>query len=264
MKNSLLKTIITCLVIVIVSEMIGKIAIPVWKVSIILFPMLYAVVIGLLITPDLLGKKIKALRKLIDQEEIALAGELVGMGLLILGVKYGTLAGPNIQKILNAGPAFLAQECGHLLSPIIALPLALFLGMKREAVGATSSISREPSLGVISEKYGINSPEGSGVLGTYLLGTVIGTIIFGILGSVSIYSGIHPYALGMACGVGSGSMMTAAAAAPDMKDTVLAYAATSNMLSGITGVNFLIFVTLPLTNKMYSVLEPILGRRGGK
>ena len=258
MKNSLLKLIITSLIIVIISEMIGKIAIPVWKVSIILFPMLYAVVIGLFITPDLLGK------------EIVLAGELVGMGLLILGVKYGTLAGPNIQKILTAGPAFLAQECGHLLSPLVALPLALLLGMKREAVGATSSISREPSLGVISEKYGINSPEGSGVLGTYLIGTVIGTIIFGILGSVSIYSGIHPYALGMACGVGSGSMMTAAAAAltevvpPDMKDTVLAYAATSNMLSGITGVNFLIFVTLPLTNKMYSVLEPILGRRGGK
>lgn len=269
MKNSLLKVIITSLIIVIISEMIGKIAIPVWKVSIILFPMLYAVVIGLFITPDLLGKKIKALRKLVDQEEIVLAGELVGMGLLILGVKYGTLAGPNIQKILTAGPAFLAQECGHLLSPLVALPLALLLGMKREAVGATSSISREPSLGVISEKYGINSPEGSGVLGTYLIGTVIGTIIFGILGSVSIYSGIHPYALGMACGVGSGSMMTAAAALtevvpPDMKDTVLAYAATSNMLSGITGVNFLIFVTLPLTNKMYSVLEPILGRRGGK
>lgn len=213
MKNSLLKVIITSLIIVIISEMIGKIAIPVWKVSIILFPMLYAVVIGLFITPDLLGKKIKALRKLVDQEEIVLAGELVGMGLLILGVKYGTLAGPNIQKILTAGPAFLAQECGHLLSPLVALPLALLLGMKREAVGATSSISREPSLGVISEKYGINSPEGSGVLGTYLIGTVIGTIIFGILGSVSIYSGIHPYALGMACGVGSGSMMTAAAAA---------------------------------------------------
>ncbi|WP_304160167.1 DUF3100 domain-containing protein, partial [Fusobacterium ulcerans] len=181
-----------------------------------------------------------------------------------------TLIFQCFQKYRYLTSAFLAQECGHLLSPIIALPLALFLGMKREAVGATSSISREPSLGVISEKYGINSPEGSGVLGTYLLGTVIGTIIFGILGSVSIYSGIHPYALGMACGVGSGSMMTAAAAAltevvpPDMKDTVLAYAATSNMLSGITGVNFLIFVTLPLTNKMYSVLEPILGRRGGK
>lgn len=57
MKNSLLKVIIASLIIVIISEMIGKIAIPVWKVSIILFPMLYAVVIGLFITPDLLGKK---------------------------------------------------------------------------------------------------------------------------------------------------------------------------------------------------------------
>lgn len=271
MKNSLLKVVITTLIIVVVTEMIGKISIPVWKVSIVLFPMLYAVVIGLFITPDLLGSKITALKKIINQDEIKLAGEFVAMGLLILGVKYGTLAGPNVQKILAAGPAFLAQECGHLLSPIVALPLALFLGMKREAVGATSSISREPSLGVIGEKYGIDSPEGSGVLGTYLIGTVIGTIIFGILGSVSIYSGIHPYALGMACGVGSGSMMSAASAAlvemvpHDMQSTVLAYAATSNMLSGITGVNFLIFVTLPLTNKMYAVLEPILGRgKGGK
>lgn len=268
MKNSLLKVVITTLIIVVVTEMIGKISIPVWRVSIVLFPMLYAVVIGLFITPDLLGSKITVLKKIINQDEIKLAGDFVAMGLLILGVKYGTLAGPNVQKILAAGPAFLAQECGHLLSPIVALPLALFLGMKREAIGATSSISREPSLGVIGEKYGIDSPEGNGVLGTYLIGTVIGTIIFGILGSVSIYSGIHPYALGMACGVGSGSMMSAASAAlVEMvpQDMHLAYAATSNMLSGITGVNFLIFVTLPLTNKMYAVLEPILGRgKGGK
>lgn len=271
MEKSLMKVTIVSALIVIITESIGKISIPVWKVNVILFPMLYAVVIGTLITPDLLGKKIVALKKAIDLPEIKWAGELVGMGLLILGVKYGTLAGPNIQKILSAGPAFLAQETGHLLSPIVALPLALILGMKREAIGATSSISREPSLGVISEKYGIDSPEGNGVLGTYLIGTVIGTIIFGILGSVSIYSGIHPYALGMACGVGSGSMMTAAAAAltevapVEMKDTILAYAATSNMLSGITGVNFLIFITLPLTNKMYAILEPILGKgKGGK
>ena len=271
MEKSLMKVIIVSAIIVVISEGIGKIAVPIWKVNVILFPMLYAVIIGTLITPDLLGKKIKKLKEIINLPEIKWAGELVGMGLLILGVKYGTLAGPNIQKILSAGPAFLAQETGHLLSPIVALPIALFLGMKREAVGATSSISREPSLGVIGEKYGIDSPEGNGVLGTYLIGTVIGTIIFFFFCSVSIYSGIHPYALGMACGVGSGSMMTAAAAAltevapVEMKDTILAYAATSNMLSGITGVNFLIFITLPLTNKMYAILEPILGKgKGGK
>lgn len=177
MEKSLMKVTIVSALIVIITESIGKISIPVWKVNVILFPMLYAVVIGTLITPDLLGKKIVALKKAIDLPEIKWAGELVGMGLLILGVKYGTLAGPNIQKILSAGPAFLAQETGHLLSPIVALPLALILGMKREAIGATSSISREPSLGVIGEKYGIDSPEGNGVLGTYLIGTVIGTII---------------------------------------------------------------------------------------
>ena len=270
MEKALWKVTIISAIIIIITETIGKVSIPVWRVSVILFPMLYAVVIGTLITPDLLGKKIKVLRKLVDSTEIKWASELVGMVLLILGVKYGTLAGPNMQKILAAGPAFLAQETGHILSPIVALPIALLLGMKREAVGATSSISREPSLGVIGEKYGIDSPEGNGVLGTYLIGTVVGTIVFGILGSVSIYSGIHPYALGMACGVGSGSMMTAAAAALtevaplEMKDTILAYAATSNMLSGITGVNFLIFVTLPLTNKLYTILEPVLGKGKGE
>lgn len=263
------KLLIAASAIIIFCELIGKISIPVGKANIVLFPMLYAVAIGLFITPDLLGKKIKALKKLVNEEEIKLAGEFVGLLLLILGVKYGTLAGPNIQKIIEAGPAFLAQEFGHILSPLIALPLALFLGMKREAVGATSSISREPSLGVIGEKYGIDSPEGSGVLGTYLIGTVLGTIIFGILGSVAIYTGIHPYALGMACGVGSGSMMTAGAAAlaetvpANMRDTILAYAATSNMLSGITGVNFLIFITLPLTNKLYSILEPKFRKEKG-
>lgn len=270
MERALWKVTIISAIIVIITETIGKVSIPVWRVSVILFPMLYAVVIGTLITPDLLGKRITVLKKLVNSSEIKWASELVGMVLLILGVKYGTLAGPNLQKILAAGPAFLAQETGHILSPIVALPIALLLGMKREAVGATSSISREPSLGVIGEKYGIDSPEGNGVLGTYLIGTVVGTIVFGILGSVSIYSGIHPYALGMACGVGSGSMMTAAAAAltevapAHMKDTILAYAATSNMLSGITGVNFLIFVTLPLTNKLYTILEPVLGKRKGE
>ncbi|MBC2857158.1 DUF3100 domain-containing protein [Cetobacterium sp. 2A] len=270
MKQVTSKLLIVSALIIVLCELIGKISIPVGKVNIILFPMLYAVAIGLIITPDLLGKKIKALQKVLGNKEVKLAGEFVGMALLILGVKYGTLAGPNFQKIIEAGPAFLAQEFGHILSPLIALPLALFLGMKREAVGATSSISREPSLGVIGEKYGIDSPEGSGVLGTYLIGTVLGTIVFGILGSVSIHTGIHPYALGMACGVGSGSMMTAAVAALaetvpfEMRDTVVAYAATSNMLSGITGVNFLIFITLPLTNKLYAILEPKLGRRGVK
>ena len=94
---------IVVLAIVIVTEIIGIIRIKVGPGSIVLLPMLYAVVIGILITPDVLGKVITPLRKLISRTEVEIAGSLVMISLLPLGVKYGTLVGPNIVKIVTAG-----------------------------------------------------------------------------------------------------------------------------------------------------------------
>lgn len=256
------------LVIVILCEFIGTKKFIIGPGQVVLLPMLYAVIIGLLITPDVLGKKLEFLKSFISKEEIELAGSMVMISLLPLGVKYGTLVGPNIIKIIEAGPAFLLQELGNLGTIFIGLPIALLLGLKREGFGATVSVCREPTLGVIGERYGINSPEGTGVLGTYLMGTVFGTIFFGLLGSLSVGTGIHPYALAMASGMGSGSMMTAAssslaAAVPEMKETILAYAATSNMLTGITGLYSVIFLGIPIANFLYKKLEPKLGKKGG-
>ena len=163
-------------VIIIVTELIGIHKIPLGPGAVLLLPMLYAVVIGILITPDVLGKPIAALRKLIGKKEIELAGPMVMLTLLPLGTKLGTLIGPKIMKIVEAGPAFFLQELGNLGTIFLALPIALALGLKREAVGATVSICREPTLGVIAEKYGISSPEGTGTLGTFLTGTILGTI----------------------------------------------------------------------------------------
>jgi hypothetical protein len=252
---------VTVLLIVIITESIGIIQIPLGPGKVVLLPMLYAVIIGILITPDILGKPIKALQKVISMKEIEIAGPLVMISLLPLGVKYGTLVGPNIVKILQAGPAFLLQEFGNLGTIFIAFPIAMLLGLRREAIGATVSICREPTLGIIGEKYGISSPEGTGVLGTYLTGTIFGTVFFGLLGSFAVFTGLHPYALAMASGMGSGSMMTAASGAlsqtvPEMKDTILAYAATSNMLTGITGMYMTIFIGLPLVNWLYKKFGP--------
>lgn len=259
------KLYITVLVIVIISELIGIHKFPVGPGTVVLLPMLYAVIIGILITPQVMGKVIKGLQKVVSSKEVELAGAVVMISLLPLGVKYGTLVGPAIEKIMKAGPAFILQELGNLGTILIAFPIAVLLGLKREAVGATVSICREPTLGIIGERYGISSPEGTGTLGTYLVGTVFGTIFFGLLGGIAVATGLHPYALAMASGIGSASMMTAASsslatAVPAMKDTILAYAATSNLLTGITGLYSVIFIALPFTNWLYKKFQPLIER----
>lgn len=251
----------TVLAIVIITELIGIISIQAGVAKVVLLPMLYAVIIGMLITPDVLGKPIAALKKIVSFKEVNIANPIVMIALLPLGVKYGTLVGPNIVKIIQAGPAFLLQELGNLGTIFLAFPIAMLLGLRREAIGATMSVCREVSLGIIGERYGIASPEGTGVLGTYLVGTIFGTIFFSLLGSFSVITGLHPYALAMACGVGSASMMTASAGAlaqtvPGMKDTILAYAATSNMLTGVTGLYAEVFLALPLVNFFYRKFGP--------
>ncbi|WP_097476003.1 DUF3100 domain-containing protein [Escherichia coli] len=246
--------------ITIISESVGIIQISALGVRFSLLPMLYAVIIGVLITPDLIGKYIKPLKHIITHDRIKLTGDIVMISLLPLGVKYGTLVGPNVSEVIKAGPALILQELGNLASVIIAMPLAISLGMRREAIGACSSISREPSLGVIGEKYGINSPEGTGVLGTYIVGSVIGTVFFGIISPVGLSFGLHPLSLAVACGLGSGSMMAAASASlsnavPELSEQILAFAATSNMLAAVTGMYALIFLALPLSNFIYKLFH---------
>lgn len=249
-----------------IAETIGTVSFPVGPGNFIILPMIFAMLIAVLFTPDALGKKIKSLKKIISEDEVKLAENIIMIILLILGVKLGTSAGPNISKLIAAGPALIFQEFGNLGTMIIGLPVAMLLGMKREAVGATVSICREPTLGLISEIYGINSPEGTGVMGTYMVGNLFGTIFFGLLGSFGVLSGIHPYALAMACGMGSGSMMTAssqalAASVPAMSEEILAYAATSNIMTSITGLYMELFIALPLANIVYKHLSKIIYKK---
>lgn len=264
--SKFIKLFVICTIVSIIGEAIGTKSVSIGPGSIIILPMIFAMVIGILITPDALGKKISSLKNIIGDKEVELAQEVIMLVLLILGVKLGTAAGPNLQKLIEAGPALVFQEFGNLATMLIGLPIAILLGMRREAVGATVSICREPTLGLISEKYGIDSPEGTGVMGTYMVGNLFGTIFFGLLGSLSVLTGIHPYALAMASGMGSGSMMAAASqslassVAPEYVDGVMAYAATSNIMTNVTGLYMVLFISLPVANFIYGKLIKILGR----
>ena len=113
-----------------------------------------------------MGRKIEALKSICGEEEVELAKQAMGFSLLILGVKLGTAAGPNVKSLIEAGPALMLQEFGNLGTMILGLPIAIALGMKREVVGATVSICREPTLGLINNIYGPDSQEAMGTMGT--------------------------------------------------------------------------------------------------
>ena len=239
-----------------IGEVIGKITIPVGIGSVIILPMVFAMILALLLTPDALGRKIEGLKNICSREEVDLSGSLMMVILLILGVKLGAAAGPNLPKLVAAGPALILQEFGNLGTIFLGLPVALLLGMGREGFGATVSICREDTLGLIGERYGMSSPEGMGTMGTYMVGNLFGTIFFGLLASIGLMTGLHPYALAMACGVGSATMMTAssqalAAAVPEMSEEILAYAATSNICSSIDGLYMTLFIGIPVANFIY-------------
>jgi Protein of unknown function (DUF3100) len=196
-----------------------------------------------------------------------LASDFVSVGFMLFIAKLGFVVGENLQKVIDAGPMLLLQEAGNFLGTIIlAMPVALLLGIKREAIGATFSVGREPGVALISERYGMNSAEGRGVLAEYVTGFVIGATFMALFASMVAHSGhFTPSALGMAAGIGSGSMTAAAVGAitvqyPAEKDTIAALAAASNLITTVVGTYILVVFSLPVSNWLYAKLEPILGK----
>ena len=257
---------VLCLVITIIAELIGTMKISINGargngISFSLIPMLFAIVIGIV-----LGglKKIK-------RENMETAAGYIGICVMFLIVKLSCSIGPAWKQIVAAGPALILQEFGNLGTILLSMPLAvLVFRMGRASIGAAFSISREPSIAIVADRYGLDGPEGSGVMGAYVTGTVIGTVFYGIL--ASIFVGIrlfHPYSLAMAAGMGSASMLTAALAPlveafPEMEEEVRAFAATSNTLTNADGLYMSLLIGLPLTEWMYKKLSKNHPQKGVK
>lgn len=250
---------IIALVIVAISEWIGTKKIPMGPGVLLFLPMLYAMVIGGIMSVPRL--------KLIKNEEMNLASAVLSITTLMLVTKLGTVIGPQVVKVLQSGLALSLQEIGHFMGTVIlGLPIAIALGMGREAIGATFSIDREPNIAIIGEKYGIDSPEGRGVMSVYICGTLFGAVWLGLLaGYLAALNVFHPYALAMGAGVGSGSMMAAASGAikavfPEKANEILMYAGASNLLTTIIGIYFSLFISLPVTEKLYGILSTVMGK----
>lgn len=249
-------------VFILIADSIGQIQIPLGPGQFILFPIFYSLIMGVLSGPQV--------TRVMKSKEVKAASKLVVVAICPFIAKLGINAGASLETVISAGPALLLQEFGNLGTILLAMPLALLLGMKREAVGATHSINRESNLALITDVYGPDSAEARGSLSIYVVGGMIGTVYFGFMVSIIAVLGIfHPYALGMASGAGAGIMMASAVASlteifPAMADQISALASASETISGIDGIYMSLFIGLPLCNWLYRVLEPKIGRFGGK
>ena len=249
----------TILVSIIIAEYIGMYTLNLGGIRIVLMPLLYSLVLAV---ACYLAKPITWIK----EEQSSKASTIMMLLIGPLLAKLAIASGQNIEIIFNAGPALLLQEVGNLGTIFAALPVALLLGFKREAIGMTSSICREPQMAVVIDKFGFNSPETKGFFSVFLIGTVLGTPFISLLVSVLAYLlPLHPYAYGMACGIGSASMNGAAVASlsaifPSMSTQLQAFSGMANMLSMVTGMYVYILVAIPLTQWLYKILEPPISK----
>jgi hypothetical protein len=254
---------LTVFLCIVIAEYIGVISLNIAGISIVLMPLLYSLVLAVAFY---VFKPFTWISKKQSERSTAIMMLLIGP----LLAKLAIASGQNIGIIFNAGPAILLQEVGNLGTIFAAMPVALLLGFKREAIGMTSSICREPQMAVVIDKFGFASPETKGFFSVFLIGTVLGTPFISLLTSVLAYViPLHPYAYGMACGIGSASMNAAAVASlsavyPQYAGQLEAFSGMANLIAMVTGMYVYIFAAIPLTEKLYDVLEPITNRIAGR
>jgi len=138
-KKSDWKIHLIALIFVIIAESIGIRSYRLGPGNVLLLPMLYALVMGMILG----GVSQKYKLPIITREDMDKASPYIGLSVMFLIAKVGTTIGPNIARVVAAGPALLLQELGNFGTILFAVPVAvLVLKVGRETIGAAFSISR--------------------------------------------------------------------------------------------------------------------------
>ncbi len=241
------------LALTLVAQLIGDHTIDLGIGTVTLYPLIWGILLGGMVSLQ----RFKPLPVVLQKY----ATHMVNIAVLLLGARLSFVVGQNIEVLLDAGPALLLQELGHLFGTVLfSLPVAVALRMGRPTVGACFSIDREGSFAMVADRYGPDSDEYRGVLSMYVFGTLVGALYVALLSTVLAGAGIFdPLALAMGAGVGSGSMMAASSAAiaaefPAQADQILALAAVSNLITTVLGLYVGMYVALPAAERFYRFL----------
>ena len=255
-KGHLVYLILFALFLITAAEWIGTQSIPIGNITINLLPLVFAILIAMILGTAIFRRGI--MKKVYSKENVNFASKYLIYIMLPLMARYGADVAPKLREILDVGWVFLLQEIGNLGTVLLGLPVAILLGLRREAIGATLGLGREGELAYISEKYTLDSSEGRGVLSLYIIGTLFGTLFFSIIAPILHALGFSIEALAMSSGVGSSSMMVGAsssliALAPDQAEVINSYAAASQLLTSFLGTYTMVFLAVPLQRFMYNL-----------
>lgn len=125
------KIFILAFVFIVIADSIGQIQVPLGPGTLILFPIFYSLIMGVLSGPEVL--------KIFDKKEVKAASKLVIVAICPFIAKLGINAGASIEVILSAGPALIypdmAAELSALastsetISGITGIYVAIFVGI---------------------------------------------------------------------------------------------------------------------------------------
>ena len=181
------------------AEFIGPIKLSLGRFTVTFLPLLYAMLLMLVLY---LAKPVRGVGK----AYVPAASRMLSMGVVFAMAKLGISSGASIKEMISASPILILQNIGNIGTVLFALPIALILGMKREAVGMSYALSREPNVALIADMYGSESDEFKGVMVCYIVGTVFGSIFMSVIPPLFVTLGIfRPEAAAMAVGAGSSS-----------------------------------------------------------
>lgn len=186
------KIYLAALIFIIIADSIGQIKIPLGPGTLILFPIFYSIFLGILSGPQIL--------KIFKKPEVKAASKLVIVCICPFIAKLGINAGASIETVISAGPALLLQEFGNLGTIFLSLPIALLLGLKREAVGGCIGIC-----GIAGFLLPMLYTGGLGFDVTYALAlSFLAFLVSGIIGSFNYYkAGNLEVRMSLKLGIGS-------------------------------------------------------------
>ncbi|WP_204567251.1 DUF3100 domain-containing protein [Collinsella tanakaei] len=117
------KIYVVSFVFALIAGLIGQIAIPLGPGQIILFPIFYSIILGILSGPEVV--------KIFNRKEVKAASKIVIIAICPFIVKIGINAGASLDTVVSTGPALFSHAFGDILTIFITLPVALLLGAAR-------------------------------------------------------------------------------------------------------------------------------------